>query len=186
MNLFIKTFNAFNANSFYDSSIEGLYPFPPDLVLLKDSEINNAEFYYVADRSVATFPNYHIPNRGYSEYRTKKCKGYDYRIPHTIYIYMKGIDKPLLEIPIKIDDKYNRWASYEASNNFGYSSDALDSAKVFTEDDITKADLFNYNIDKLYENSKISNAILKAINTYAENVFNIFNAEWQKNYLFQM
>lgn len=180
MNIFIKTFNAFNANSFYDSSIEGLYPFPPDLILLKDNDINNAEFYYIADKSVATIPNYHIPSRGYNKYRAEKCKDYNYYIPHTIYIYIKGIDKPLLEIPIKISDRYNRWAIYEASDNFEYSSNALDSAKVFTKEDITKADMFNYNIDKLYWNNKISNAILTAINTYAKNILDIFNAEWQK------
>lgn len=72
---------------------------------------------------------------------------------------MKGIDKQLFEIPIKIDDKYIRCTIYEVSNNFGYSSDALDSAKILQENDITKADMFNYNINKLYENSKISNAI---------------------------
>lgn len=180
MNIFIKTFNAFNANLFYDSGIEGLYPFPFDLILLKDNKINNAEFYYVADTSVATIPNYHIPSRGYNKYRAEKCKGYNYYIPHTIYIYMKGIDKPLLEIPIKINDKYNCWATYESINNFGYSHNALDSAKILQENDITKADMFNYNIDKLYENSKIANAILMSINTYAKNILDIFNAEWQK------
>ena len=180
MNIFIKTFNAINANHFNNSSIEGLYPFPPDLILLKDNGIDNAEFYYVADTSVATIPDYHIPSRGYNKYRAEKCKGYNYYIPHTIYIYMKGIDKPLLEIPIKINDKYNRWAIYESSNNFGYSYNALDSAKTLQENKITKADMFNYNINKLYENNKIANAILTAINTYAKNVFDVFNAEWQK------
>ena len=180
MNIFIKTFNAINANHFNNSSIEGLYPFPPDLILLKDNEIDNAEFYYVADTSVATIPNYNLSNKGYNKYRTEKSEGYNYYIPHTIYIYIKGIDKPLLEIPIKINDKYNRWAIYEASDNFEYSSNALDSAKTLVESDITKADKFNYNIDKLYGNNKIANAILTAINTYAKNVLDIFNAEWQK------
>ena len=48
MNIFIKTFNAINANHFNNSSIEGLYPFPPDLILLKDNGIDTLIHYPIS------------------------------------------------------------------------------------------------------------------------------------------